>query len=313
MGLGVGPRPRPVTWLHHHRQAASGSLHRAISLPLATGLTWLVVGIALALPASLLVILQNLEAATADLHSPARFSVLLDEAVSQDQADRISQRIEARLDVVDVIFVDRERALAAFAADTGLTGLLDSLVDNPLPHTVLVNPRGDLGSAELAGLARALEGFEGVDEVVFDTLWQARLLGALQLGRRLVVGIGLLMVLGAVLILANTIRLAIEARRDEIVVIKLIGGGDAYARRPFLYTGLWCGIGGGLLGAAMSGLFFVYLSTPVDQLMQLYDSNRAFEGLGFMGVLNMMLFGGSIGLLSAWQAAAVQLRQMEPR
>ena len=168
MGLGVGPRPRPVTWLHHHRQAASGSLHRAISLPVATGLTWLVVGIALALPASLLVILQNLEAATADLHSPARFSVLLDEAVSQDQADRISQRIEARLDVVDVIFVDRERALAAFAADTGLTGLLDSLVDNPLPHTVLVNPRGDLGSAELAGLARALEGFEGVDEVVFE-------------------------------------------------------------------------------------------------------------------------------------------------
>ena len=73
------------------------------------------------------------------------------------------------------------------------------------------------------------------------------------------------------------------------------------------------GIGGGLLGAAMSGLFFVYLATPVDQLMQLYDSNRAFEGLGFMGVLNMMLFGGSIGLLSAWQAAAVQLRQMEPR
>ena len=54
------------------------------------------------------------------------------------------------------------------------------------------------------------------------------------------------MVIGAILILGNTLRLAIEARRAEIVVIKLIGGGDAFVRRPFLYMGLWCGVGGGV-------------------------------------------------------------------
>ncbi len=282
-------------------------------MPVATLLTWLVVGIVLALPASLLVILQNLEAATQDMHSPARFSVLLSADATIDKAALVSQRIGARMDVADVVFVDKEQALAGFAADTGLEGLLASLAENPLPHTVLVNPRDDLGSEELAVLARALDSFDGVDEVVFDTLWQARLMGALQSGRRLVFGIGLLMVMGAVLILANTIRLAIEARRDEIVVIKLIGGGDAYARRPFLYTGLWSGLGGGLMGAAMAGLFFLYLSAPVDQLLQLYHSDRSFSGLGVIGVLTMMLFGGGIGLLSAWQAAAVQLKNLEPR
>jgi len=149
--------------------------------------------------------------------------------------------------------------------------------------------------------------------VVFDTLWQARLAGVLQAGRRLVMGIGLLMMMGAVLILANTIRLAIDARRDEIVVIKLIGANNAYARRPFLYTGLWSGFGGGLLGAIMVGVFFIYLSEPVNQLLQLYNSDRRFTGLGIMGVLNMMFLGGTLGLLSAWHAATSQLRELEPR
>jgi cell division transport system permease protein len=279
----------------------------------ATGLTWLVVGIALALPASLLVILQNIEAVTGDMRSPARFSVLLEADTSLNAAQTILKRIESRVDVRDVTLIPQDQALARFAADTGLVGLLNSIPDNPLPHTLLVNPLASVESEGLSELAKGLKVVQGVDQVVFDTLWQARLAGVLQAGRRLVMGIGLLMMMGAVLILANTIRLAIEARRDEIVVIKLIGANDAYARRPLLYTGLWSGFGGGLLGAIMVGVFFIYLSEPVNQLLQLYDSDRRFTGLGIMGVLNMMFLGGALGLLSAWHAATTQLRELEPR
>jgi cell division transport system permease protein len=279
----------------------------------ATGLTWLVVGIALALPASLLVILQNIEAVTGDMRSPARFSVLLEADTSLNAAQTILKRIESRVDVRDVTLIPQDQALARFAADTGLVGLLNSIPDNPLPHTLLVNPLASVESEGLSELAKGLKVVRGVDQVVFDTLWQARLAGVLQAGRRLVMGVGLLMMMGAVLILANTIRLAIEARRDEIVVIKLIGANDAYARRPFLYTGLWSGFGGGLLGAIMVGVFFIYLSEPVNQLLQLYDSDRRFTGLGIMGVLNMMFLGGALGLLSAWHAATTQLRELEPR
>jgi cell division transport system permease protein len=279
----------------------------------ATGLTWLVVGIALALPASLLVILQNIEAVTGDMRSPARFSVLLEADTSLNAAQTILKRIESRVDVRDVTLIPQDQALARFAADTGLVGLLNSIPDNPLPHTLLVNPLASVESEGLSELAKGLKVVRGVDQVVFDTLWQARLAGVLQAGRRLVMGVGLLMMMGAVLILANTIRLAIEARRDEIVVIKLIGANDAYARRPFLYTGLWSGFGGGLLGAIMVGVFFIYLSEPVNQLLQLYDSDRRFTGLGVMGVLNMMFLGGALGLLSAWHAATTQLRELEPR
>lgn len=312
-GLGIAPRRTVVSWVHHHRQAASSSLLRALRVPVATGLTWLVVGIALALPASLLVILQNIEAVTSDMRSPARFSVLLESGTSLNSAQEILSRVESRVDVRDVTLIPKDQALARFAADTGLVGLLDSIPDNPLPHTLLVNPLASVESDGLSELAQGLKAVRGVDQVVFDTLWQARLAGVLQAGRRLVMGIGLLMMMGAVLILANTIRLAIDARRDEIVVIKLIGANNAYARRPFLYTGLWSGFGGGLLGAIMVGVFFIYLSEPVNQLLQLYNSDRRFTGLGIMGVLNMMFLGGTLGLLSAWHAATSQLRELEPR
>ena len=312
-GLGTAPRPTVVSWIHHHREAASGSLRRAFRLPVATGLTWLVVGIALALPASLLVILQNIEAVTSDMRSPARFSVLLEVGTSLNDAQDILKRVESRVDVQDVTLVTQDQALARFAADTGLVGLLDSIPGNPLPHTLLVNPMNSVGSEGHSQLALALEAVRGVDQVIFDTLWQARLAGVLQSGKRLAMGIGLLMMMGAVLILANTIRLAIDARRDEIAVIKLIGANDAYARRPFLYTGLWSGFGGGLLGAIMVGIFFMYLSEPVNQLLQLYDSDRRFTGLGIMGVMNMMFLGGALGLFSAWHAATSQLRELETR
>ena len=312
-GLGIAPRRTVVSWVHHHRQAASSSLLRALRVPVATGLTWLVVGIALALPASLLVILQNIEAVTSDMRSPARFSVLLESGTSLNSAQDILSRVESRVDVRDVTLIPKDQALARFAADTGLVGLLDSIPDNPLPHTLLVNPLVSVESEGLSELAQGLKAVRGVDQVVFDTLWQARLAGVLQAGRRLVMGIGLLMMMGAVLILANTIRLAIDARRDEIVVIKLIGANNAYARRPFLYTGLWSGFGGGLLGAIMVGVFFIYLSEPVNQLLQLYNSDRRLTGLGIMGVLNMMFLGGALGLLSAWHAATSQLRELEPR
>ena len=312
-GLGIAPRRTVVSWVHHHRQAASSSLLRALRVPVATGLTWLVVGIALALPASLLVILQNIEAVTSDMRSPARFSVLLESGTSLNSAQDILSRVESRVDVRDVTLIPKDQALARFAVDTGLVGLLDSIPDNPLPHTLLVNPLASVESEGLSELAQGLKVVRGVDQVVFDTLWQARLAGVLQAGRRLVMGIGLLMMMGAVLILANTIRLAIDARRDEIVVIKLIGANNAYARRPFLYTGLWSGFGGGLLGAIMVGVFFIYLSEPVNQLLQLYNSDRRFTGLGILGVLNMMFLGGTLGLLSAWHAATSQLRELEPR
>ena len=312
-GVGAGPRPRLAAWLHHHRQAAADSLNKLLLEPISTLLTWLVVGIALALPAVLLLVLENVEQLTAELDRPTQLSVLMQNSASEAEALELRERLADRPDVAAVTWVSRDAALSQFAGDTGLGDIVATLPENPLPHTLLIEAMPGTDSVGLEIMAGALQRMSGVSEVVLDTRWVARLQAIVEIGRRLVLGVGLMMVIGAVLILGNTIRLAIEARRNEIVVIKLIGAGDSFARRPFLYTGLWFGIGGGLLGIIIVAVLFTLLTDPVNLLLDLYDSERTLTGFGPLQALHLLLLGGALGVISAWQASALHLRRVEPR
>jgi cell division transport system permease protein len=312
-GVGAGPRPRIAAWLHHHRQAAADSLNKLMLEPVSTLLTWLVVGIALALPAVLLLVLENVEQLTATLDRPTQLSVLMESDASEADAQQLRERLADRPDVAMVQLVTRDAALEQFAGDTGLGDVLATLPENPLPHTLLIEAMPGTDSVGLEIMAGAFQRLSGVSEVVLDTRWVARLQAILEISRRLVLGVGLMMLVGAVLILGNTIRLAIEARRDEIVVIKLIGAGDGFARRPFLYTGLWFGIGGGALAVLIVTVLFVLLSEPVNLLLALYDSERSLTGFGPLQALHLLLLGGALGVISAWQASALHLRRVEPR
>jgi cell division transport system permease protein len=129
----------------------------------------------------------------------------------------------------------------------------------------------------------------------------------------MVFGLGGLLALGVLLIIGNTIRLSIENRRDEILVIKLVGGTDAYVSRPFLYTGLWYGIGGGLLALVVLAIGFFWVSSTVNQLASLYQSNFRLQGLGLFGSLQLVLLAGLTGLLGAWIAVVRHLVQIQPR
>jgi len=119
--------------------------------------------------------------------------------------------------------------------------------------------------------------------------------------------------LGVLLVIGNTIRLGIENRRDEILVVKLVGGTDAYVARPFLYTGLWYGIGGGLLALVVLGLGFIWISSTIEQIAMLYQSNFRLQGLGFFGSMQMVLLAGLTGLVGAWIAVVRHLIQIQPR
>ena len=312
-GAGVGPRPALVSWFAHHRQAAAQSLLRLGREPIQSLVTCLAVGIALALPAALWALLQNVEAVSGSVQTAARFTLLLDQSTSFEVATQLAAELEGKEDIDQVESVDRAEALKEFAYGIGLNELMDNLDENPLPHVLHLHPDKDLSSADLDALSRSLSTLESVDQVVFDTQWQARLGAAIATARRLTAGVGVLMVLGAVLILGNTIRLGIEARREEITVIKLIGGGDGFARRPLLYSGLWSGAVGGLLGAALVALLFGFLAGPADELFTLYGSDQTLSGLGFKGAFGLTVAGGSAGLASAWTTAFIHLRRIQPR
>ena len=263
----------------------------------------------MALPVGLDVALDNVGRLGAKWESPAQISLFLQDEVSTAVASELAGGLETRTDIAATRLISREEALEEFRTLSGFGDVLDSLDRNPLPHLILVSPADEGGAAALRD---NLEGLPEVSEALLDMEWLQRLEGLMALSRRLVQAVGGLLVLGVVLILGNTIRLAIENRREEIVVVKLIGGSNAFVRRPFLYTGLWYGVGGGVFAAVLVALSLWFLQQPVGELAALYDTDFRLQGLGVMGALNLVILGGMLGLAGAWLAVARHLVRIEP-
>jgi cell division transport system permease protein len=122
-----------------------------------------------------------------------------------------------------------------------------------------------------------------------------------------------LFALGILVIVGNTIRLDIENRRDEIEVTKLVGGSDAFVRRPFLYNGAWYGLGGGLVAWLIVTLVIAVLGDPVQRIAGLYGSRFELTGLGLDGSAVLLLGGVLLGWLGSYIVATRELRGIEPR
>ncbi len=167
--------------------------------------------------------------------------------------------------------------------------------------------------ATLENLRQRLLAESSVDDVTLDMDWVQRLHAIMIVGRQLVLGLAGLLGLGVLLLIGNTIRLEIESRRDEIVVIKLVGGTDGFVRRPFLYTGAWYGLIGGLLACLLVSTCIASLSDAVHQLAAAYQSQFWLQGLGLSGCV-LLIFGCVLlGLVGAWLAVGRHLRAVEPR
>jgi cell division transport system permease protein len=143
-------------------------------------------------------------------------------------------------------------------------------------------------------------------------LWVKRLYQFMELGQRLVWALATLLGLAVLLIIGNTIRLSIESRRDEILVVKLVGGTDAFVRRPFLYTGIWFGLGGGIIAWLLLSMGLYWLSGPVETLISLYGSDFVLQGLSLSDSLMLIFDGVILGWLGAWLAVSRHLTKIKP-
>lgn len=306
-------RGHAKAWIQHHRLSAADSLMRVLDSPGSSVLTWLVIGIALALPVGLNVALDNVSQVSAGWDSPTQISLFLQGEVSPDRLRELEGEMDARQDVSKTRVISRDEALDEFRMLSGFADVLASLPKNPLPDLILVTPDVALDGPAVSALREELQGNSDVAEAVLDMEWLQRLNSLMALSRRLVLAIGCMLVVGVMLILGNTIRLAIESRRDEIVIVKLVGGSNGFVRRPFLYTGLWYGVGGGVLAALLVSAALWSLEKPISDLAMLYESAFQLSGLGVMGSLNLVILGGLLGLAGAWLAVSRHLARIQPR
>jgi cell division transport system permease protein len=281
--------------------------------PLAAFMTMAVIAVALALPLLLNVFLQNTRAATANWNQVFDISVYLNKKAAGTRVQALAKQLRSRADVAAVRVITADEALLQFRSASGFGSALDALRDNPLPDTLVVTPAlGASTPAGTEGLRRAIAASADVQTVQIDTEWVQRLYALLDILRRIIWLTGFLLGLGVVLVVGNTIRLDILNRRAEIEVMKLVGATDGFARRPFLYSGVWYGFGGGLLALILVAVAVGILAKPVATLAGLYGSRFRVSGLGLD--LATAVLGVSIGLgwFGSWLAATRHIRAIEP-
>jgi cell division transport system permease protein len=295
---------------HHHRITLQSSLAKMLREPLQTLLTVVVIAIALTLPTALYVSVENIRQLSGGVESSAQITVFVKKGARATAIENLGEQLGKLKGVASVSYISAEVALEEFNALSGFGSALQYLDENPLPEAFLVQPLLLNDSAKLVAEIREIT---LVEDVQLDMEWLSRLDALLDMGRKLVLALGAALGIGVILVVGNTIRLAIQSRRDEIVIVKLVGGTDAYVRRPFLYTGLLFGFFGALIAALMLVGLGLWLEPSVNKLASLYQSQFRLAGLGVSGSLALLAIGGAVGLAGAWISVGQHLRDIKPR
>jgi len=304
----------PVTWSAHHVQAALGAAGRLARAPLSTLFTIGVIGLALALPLGLKLFVDNARAATGDFSNAVDLSVYFAIGTPLEKVQQLAERARARTGVATATVIPADAALAEFRQYSGFGAALDAIEDNPLPHVLGVRPQAGADSpAELAKLREYLASWPEVELVQMDVEWVNRFNAILEVLRRALLVAAVVLAAGVLAVVGNTIRLEIQNRRAEIEVTKLVGGSNAFVRRPFLYTGVLYGLLGALLAAAIVLAATSVIAPAVADLAAAYGSRYQMLGASRLDTLRLAGGGAALGWLGAWLAAARQLRLIEPR
>lgn len=266
----AGLADRLRAWRDQHAWGALSSLGRLWQRRAAAAWTIAVLGLALALPLLLHLVVASLARLGGEVAAARELSAFLVPGTDAAGARALAGRAAALPGVVAVDLRSPDQGLAELAGLDGFGEALTLLGDNPLPWVAVVAPQADAGALALDELAARLSADPAVDRVVYDHRWRERLSALLALARRGLEVLAVLLAAAVLLVVGNTIRLDIAARADEIAVVQAIGGSDAFIRRPFLYAGCWYGLGAGLVALGAALLARAALAGPVGGLAASY-------------------------------------------
>jgi len=295
-------RRKNRAWLRRHSYSFFSSLGVLLQHKTGTLMTVLVLGIAMFLPLGLYVTLANLDGMNLHQDEWSAVTVFFKTGTRQAEVDRVAGLLEQNAQADKVTIISPAEGLADFRDASGFGGSLDMLEENPLPWVMQVSPPP--GSTErveerVAELTAYLNTIKSIEVTQFDYKWLQRLGRMLELGETLVSFLILLFGIAVVVVVANTIRLDVASHADEIEILALVGAGNAFIRQPFLYTGLWYGLMGGLLAIILLYTALAVLSGPLGLLLETYGTVFVLRGIGGTNMLWLLLCGAGLGWLGA--------------
>ncbi len=306
-------RHRLALWLRHHRNENRRAWRELKNNKAGSLMTILVLAVALSLPAGLQVLIDNSARLTGDLHDRIRISIFLKAGASAEQVQRLANVLRQTYRPEALRLVSPEEGLAILERRAGLGNALQYLDENPLPWVIEMTPGVAHQEANTAAQLQAdVSKLPLVDVVKVDLAWLRRLAALLNVGERILTALALIFAMTVILVVGNTIRLAVENHRAEIEVVKLVGATDAFIRRPFLYLGAWYGALGGVVAWLVVQANTWYLGDAVRVLARQYGMTFDVAGLSPIQATLLVVFGTFLGWLGAWLSVSRRIRTIEP-
>jgi cell division transport system permease protein len=310
----VSSNQRFVMFFVSHFRQALGSLGELWRSKAASLMTIGVLGLSITLPSTLFVMVKNAENVSSGWDQASQISLFLKEKVSQGDIEQLLKRIQLWPEIDSINYISADQALDEFKQLSGFGDAIAYLDENPLPNVILVIPTSRHASPIAAReLLDKLRDEREVDIGKLDIEWLERLHALLNVVKDLVTVIALLLFLAVVLIIGNTIRLNILSKKDEILVMKLVGATDAFIQRPFMYTGFWYGFLGGLLAWIAVILLLWWMSSSVSAVSELYQKSFNLTGADFSTFLWMLGLSVFLGLTGSLLSVKRHVRDIEPK
>ena len=291
-----------TSWFRQHGFALGAALVHLRKAPGSFLFNILVVAIALALPFMGLTLLDNVRPLSEQMSVDPEISLFMKQDVAREQSAALATPLRELMKDAKIIFVPREKALDNLKGKSGLSDVIATLGENPLPDSYIVKLdafRSAAAGLDVDLLAEQMRALPGVDTVQIDSAWVKRLaalIGILKLALLLLAA-----TLGTVVVAVvfNTIRLQVLTQREEILVSKLIGATDTFIHRPFYYTGALLGLcaGGVALGAV--ALALQPLNKAIAAFARLYASEFQLAALEPLPMAALLAVSAVLGLIGA--------------
>ncbi|GEA52895.1 cell division protein FtsX [Vibrio inusitatus NBRC 102082] len=300
-----------IGYFRSHYLVAKGSLHEIAQRPLGNLFTLAVIAIVLALPSSLYVVAKNILDAAEQVSQPAAVSAYLQEGTPEARIMLIKDQLEGDDAIASVEYISSQQGLQDLSSHSGFNDAISLLNDYALPALLVIHPAqaSDTTQQHILGLANAVEVFT---DVRVDQDWLQRFDAIKALSSALALALAGMMLVAVVLIIGNTMRFNVLARKEEIQVMKFLGATNSFILRPYLYTGMWFGLLGSLFAWLMTLALSLFLGSTVQSVASLYDSSFTLSPLSFDESIILLLIGSFLGLSAAQASARRHLSEIEP-
>jgi len=300
-------------WVLSHAQSFVYSLGQYYRNLLSSVLTTAVIGISLALPTGFYLILENAQQVTAGWGGAIQITAFLKSDIDDTVAEKFVTRLLDNPNIEAAKLISRDQALAEYKELSGFSEVIELLDTNPLPSVIIIYPKIDaLTEGKDRQLLDFLYSHTEIEIAQYDQQWVKRLYGIIDIIQRFVIIFSAFIGFGVLLIVGNTIRMAIYNHRSEIEITKLFGATNHFIQRPFLYAGFWYGLSGGIASWLLLTLALQFLKQPVSRLAELYASEFSLANLSLTETLVMLACGIFLGLFGSWISVQRHLRTIEP-